>query len=172
MVPEGGAAKLVCRARGYPPPKILWRREDGGDIISRGGPQGKMKGSCSFYIFCSENVKLILRQGHPHSIIHLKILSTNATFNFSLGKLNVGLFNGISQLSYENSYAIQAQLIKVMNFTLSQGETTRIHNTHNIGNTAFPRQIITENYVGFVPSIFLYDFRLLIFPDLVKAIAL
>ncbi|XP_050666276.1 lachesin-like [Leptidea sinapis] len=43
MVPEGGAAKLVCKARGYPPPKIIWRREDGGDIISRGGPQGKTK---------------------------------------------------------------------------------------------------------------------------------
>lgn len=44
MVPEGGSAKLVCKARGYPPPKIVWRREDGGDIISRGGPQGKTKG--------------------------------------------------------------------------------------------------------------------------------
>ncbi|XP_068626688.1 lachesin-like [Battus philenor] len=43
MVPEGGSAKLVCKARGYPPPKILWRREDGGDIISRSGPQGKTK---------------------------------------------------------------------------------------------------------------------------------
>ncbi|KOB77991.1 Lachesin [Operophtera brumata] len=43
MVPEGGSAKLICKARGFPPPKILWRREDGGDIISRGGPQGKHK---------------------------------------------------------------------------------------------------------------------------------
>ncbi|OWR48920.1 lachesin [Danaus plexippus plexippus] len=43
MVPEGGGAKLVCKARGFPPPKIVWRREDGGDIISRGGPQGKTK---------------------------------------------------------------------------------------------------------------------------------
>lgn len=43
MVPEGGSAKLVCKARGFPPPKIIWRREDGGDIISRGGPQGKTK---------------------------------------------------------------------------------------------------------------------------------
>ncbi|XP_073957603.1 dpr-interacting protein beta isoform X1 [Choristoneura fumiferana] len=43
MVPEGGSAKLVCKARGFPPPKILWRREDGGDLISRGGPQGKTK---------------------------------------------------------------------------------------------------------------------------------
>ncbi|XP_022117425.1 lachesin-like isoform X1 [Pieris rapae] len=43
MVPEGGSAKLVCKARGYPPPRIVWRREDGGDLISRGGPQGKTK---------------------------------------------------------------------------------------------------------------------------------
>lgn len=50
MVPEGGSAKLVCKSRGYPPPKIVWRREDGGDIISRGGPQGKTKGNYNFNI--------------------------------------------------------------------------------------------------------------------------
>ncbi|CAH2102648.1 unnamed protein product [Euphydryas editha] len=50
MVPEGGSAKLVCKARGYPPPKIVWRREDGGDLISRGGPQGKTKGINILYI--------------------------------------------------------------------------------------------------------------------------
>lgn len=51
MVPEGGSAKLVCKARGYPPPKIVWRREDGGDIISRGGPQGKTKGKYFLSLF-------------------------------------------------------------------------------------------------------------------------
>lgn len=35
MVPEGGTVKLTCRARGYPTPKVLWRREDGHDIIVR-----------------------------------------------------------------------------------------------------------------------------------------
>lgn len=35
MIPEGGSAKLVCKARGYPEPKILWKREDGGEIIVR-----------------------------------------------------------------------------------------------------------------------------------------
>ena len=35
MVPEGGSAKLVCKARGYPKPEIVWRREDRGDIIAR-----------------------------------------------------------------------------------------------------------------------------------------
>ena len=44
MVPEGGSAKLVCKARGYPKPKIVWRREDGRDIIARNGPHGKTKG--------------------------------------------------------------------------------------------------------------------------------
>ncbi|XP_071647437.1 lachesin isoform X1 [Temnothorax longispinosus] len=42
MVPEGGAAKLVCKARGYPKPEIVWKREDGTEIISRTGP-GKTK---------------------------------------------------------------------------------------------------------------------------------
>lgn len=61
MVPEGGSAKLVCKARGYPPPKILWRREDGGDIISRSGPQGKTKGANKLFIieFCLTTIILI-----------------------------------------------------------------------------------------------------------------
>lgn len=41
MVPEGGSAKLVCKARGYPKPKIVWRREDGGSIPARGTHTGK-----------------------------------------------------------------------------------------------------------------------------------
>jgi len=49
MVPEGGSAKLVCKARGYPKPKITWKREDGREIIARTGPHGKTK--CKFSIF-------------------------------------------------------------------------------------------------------------------------
>lgn len=44
MVPEGGSAKLVCKSRGFPKPKIVWRREDGREIIARNGPHGKTKG--------------------------------------------------------------------------------------------------------------------------------
>ncbi|KZC09936.1 Lachesin, partial [Dufourea novaeangliae] len=40
MVPEGGSAKLICKARGYPEPEIAWKREDGADIISRAGHSG------------------------------------------------------------------------------------------------------------------------------------
>ncbi|XP_071452250.1 lachesin-like [Hetaerina americana] len=43
MVPEGGSAKLVCRARGFPRPRITWRREDGGEIILREGSAGKTR---------------------------------------------------------------------------------------------------------------------------------
>ncbi|XP_039276696.1 lachesin-like [Nilaparvata lugens] len=35
MVPEGGTVKLTCRARGYPQPKVIWRREDNVEIISK-----------------------------------------------------------------------------------------------------------------------------------------
>lgn len=35
MVPEGGSAKLICKARGHPKPRIVWRREDGGQIVTR-----------------------------------------------------------------------------------------------------------------------------------------
>ncbi|XP_055382610.1 lachesin, partial [Condylostylus longicornis] len=43
MVPEGGSAKMICKARGFPTPKITWRREDGREIIARNGPHGKTK---------------------------------------------------------------------------------------------------------------------------------
>lgn len=43
MIPEGGSAKLICKARGYPEPKIIWKREDGGDIIVRTGTTVKTK---------------------------------------------------------------------------------------------------------------------------------
>lgn len=46
MVPEGGSAKLVCKSRGFPKPKITWKREDGREIIARNGPHGKTK--CEF----------------------------------------------------------------------------------------------------------------------------
>lgn len=44
MVPEGGSAKLVCKARGFPKPRVIWRREDGSEIILRGGPSTKTRG--------------------------------------------------------------------------------------------------------------------------------
>ncbi|XP_076282684.1 lachesin isoform X2 [Lasioglossum baleicum] len=40
MVPEGASAKLVCKARGYPIPEIVWKREDGTEIISRDSLSG------------------------------------------------------------------------------------------------------------------------------------
>ncbi|XP_078034686.1 lachesin [Augochlora pura] len=35
MVREGGQVRLTCRARGVPPPRVSWRREDGENIIIR-----------------------------------------------------------------------------------------------------------------------------------------
>ncbi|KAE8746446.1 hypothetical protein FOCC_FOCC006812 [Frankliniella occidentalis] len=40
MSPEGGNLKLRCRARGYPPPRIVWKREDGADIVVRNDSTG------------------------------------------------------------------------------------------------------------------------------------
>lgn len=45
MIPEGGTTRLVCRARGFPEPSIVWRREDGSDIILREPIGSKTKGS-------------------------------------------------------------------------------------------------------------------------------
>lgn len=32
-VAEGGSVTLVCRARGYPAPDIIWKREDRAEIV-------------------------------------------------------------------------------------------------------------------------------------------
>lgn len=44
MVPEGGTVKLTCRARGYPPPHVIWRREDSGEIVIKEPSGIKTKG--------------------------------------------------------------------------------------------------------------------------------
>lgn len=44
MVPEGGTVKLTCRAKGYPKPHVLWRREDGREIVIKDASSTKTKG--------------------------------------------------------------------------------------------------------------------------------
>lgn len=55
MVPEGGSAKLVCKARGYPKPEIVWKREDGAEIISRAGVSGGKTKSKNFSVITSNH---------------------------------------------------------------------------------------------------------------------
>lgn len=42
-VHEGGNTSLVCQARGRPPPRIVWRREDNKGIVVR-NPAKEQKG--------------------------------------------------------------------------------------------------------------------------------
>lgn len=44
MVPEGGTARVCCRAKGSPEPQVMWRREDSGDIVIRNSNGSKTKG--------------------------------------------------------------------------------------------------------------------------------
>ncbi|XP_050348053.1 lachesin-like [Nymphalis io] len=43
MVHEGGTVRLSCRARGQPPPRVTWKREDGSDIVIRDANGAKNK---------------------------------------------------------------------------------------------------------------------------------
>lgn len=49
MVPEGGNTKLMCKARGYPKPKIEWKREGNTDITLRGTTGAKTKCKRPFF---------------------------------------------------------------------------------------------------------------------------
>lgn len=44
LISEGGTARVSCRARGQPEPRVMWRREDGEDIIIRHINGSKTKG--------------------------------------------------------------------------------------------------------------------------------
>lgn len=46
MVSEGNTVRLVCRAHGYPEPRVEWRREDGRKIALRPAGQAKNEGWC------------------------------------------------------------------------------------------------------------------------------
>lgn len=46
LVRDGEDVSLVCTARGYPEPKIVWRREDNEKIMLRLGRGNKSKGEC------------------------------------------------------------------------------------------------------------------------------
>ena len=50
MVPEGGVVKLTCRARGYPLPHVLWRREDNADLVIKEPTGVKTRGKYSHFI--------------------------------------------------------------------------------------------------------------------------
>ncbi|XP_035451602.1 lachesin isoform X1 [Spodoptera frugiperda] len=43
MVPEGGTARVSCKARGVPPPRVMWKREDGMEIVVRDQTGAKSK---------------------------------------------------------------------------------------------------------------------------------
>lgn len=57
VVAEGGTARIVCRARGQPTPRIIWRREDGSDIVIRSPNGAKKKG-------ISKNLKTLKKTGY------------------------------------------------------------------------------------------------------------
>lgn len=51
MVPEGGTVKLTCRAKGYPKPHVLWRREDGREIVIKDASSTKTKSKSRLVCF-------------------------------------------------------------------------------------------------------------------------
>jgi neurotrimin len=65
MIPEGGTIRLGCRARGSPEPKVVWRREDGQDIILREPVGAKSKGETNQFAKVCANTSKTLSQCRP-----------------------------------------------------------------------------------------------------------
>lgn len=92
MVPEGGSAKLVCKARGYPKPEIIWKREDGAEIISRAGLSGG-KTKCEY------------NYTYYHIIRYIFILIKTLSFTYRMWKIiNKNLIDIYRLLWYDSWY--------------------------------------------------------------------
>lgn len=48
VVREGQNVSLMCKARGYPEPYVMWRREDGEEMLI-GGEHGEHTMPCCIY---------------------------------------------------------------------------------------------------------------------------
>lgn len=109
MVPEGGTVKLTCRARGYPIPHVLWRREDNVDLVIKEPSGVKTKGEfykqmcCLFRKFLISFSSRIL----PQNVIC--IFSLFLTLKHNLGKcmysgrINISHDCHLSAISYSAS---------------------------------------------------------------------
>lgn len=61
MVPEGESIRLSCKAKGYPQPQIIWRREDGGEIILKDTSGAKEKGRWFYIVFIYPSVDVQIK---------------------------------------------------------------------------------------------------------------
>jgi hypothetical protein len=69
VVREGDNVSLSCEASGYPPPHIVWRREDGDDILIGGRKVRRMQRTAYAYNFAG-----VLEQNLPNQVNPFKLL--------------------------------------------------------------------------------------------------
>lgn len=82
VVREGSNVTLQCKAKGYPEPYVMWRREDGTEMLI-GGEYGKSRvdPGTQIHMASSQTDSTLLIRTHASAIDHLVHPSSAAVFD-------------------------------------------------------------------------------------------
>jgi hypothetical protein len=82
-VQEGENATLVCRATGHPVPRILWRREDGENLVLKKGLRDVTKGKAVYHL------RSLFENSSFHAFVYVRLCYAMRTTNLYITQQEV-----------------------------------------------------------------------------------